>query len=174
MPILLALAIIAILFVVIIAGVPNEFAVCRSTKISTSPEKIFPHVNDLHKWDAWSPWARIDPNCKYNFEGPATGPGSSMAWDGNKKVGAGRMTVIDNRPSNLIRFKLEFFRPFAGTNATEFRFEPDGPQTNVKWTMTGKTNGAMKIFGLFMNCDDMVGRDFEKGLASLKSVAEKS
>jgi len=174
MPILLALVIVAILLIVIIAGVPNDFAVCRSAKISAPPEKIFPHVNDLHKWDDWSPWAKLDPNAKHIFAGTPAGPGSIMSWDGNKKIGAGRMTITENRPNDYIRFKLEFFRPFAGTNAAEFRFEPDGPQTHVKWTMTGKTNGAMKIFGLFMNCDDMVGRDFEKGLASLKTVVENS
>jgi hypothetical protein len=173
MPILLALLIIAILLVVIIAGVPNDFAVCRATKISAPPEKIFPHVNDLQKWEAWSPWAKLDPACKYNYEGPGSGPGSSMSWDGNKKVGAGRMTITDNRPSSLVRFKLEFLRPFASTNITEFRFEPEGSQTEVKWTMTGKTNPAFKVVGLFMNCDDMVGRDFAKGLAQLKAVSEK-
>ncbi|MDB6058071.1 MAG: polyketide cyclase [Verrucomicrobiales bacterium] len=173
MAILLALIIIAILFIVIIAGIPNDFAVCRSTKISAPPEKIFPHVNDLHAWDAWSPWAKLDPNCQYKFEGPATGPGSVMSWDGNKKVGAGRMTVLETRASNLVRFKLEFFRPFAGTNMSEFRFEPEDRQTDVQWTMTGKTNPIFKIVGLFMSCDNMVGKDFAKGLAQLKSVAEK-
>ncbi len=173
LPIILALVIIAILFIVIIAGVPDEFAVCRSTKISALPEKIFPHVNDLHQWDAWSPWAKLDPTCKYNFEGPVAGPGAIMSWEGNKKVGAGRMTITDNRPSTFIRFKLEFFRPFAATNMAEFRFDPEASQTDVKWTMTGKTNTAFKIFGLFMNCEDMCGKDFAKGLASLKSIVEK-
>ena len=90
-----------------------------------------------------------------------------------KKVGAGRMTITDNRPSDLIRFKLEFFRPFAATNIAEFRFVPDGAQTDVKWTMTGKTNTFFKVFSLFMNCEKMCGKDFAKGLASLTSIVEK-
>lgn len=174
LPIVLALIIVAILFIVIMAGIPNEFAVSRSTKISAPPQNIYPYVNDLHQWETWSPWAKLDPNCQYKFEGPATGAGSVMSWDGNKKVGAGRMTITDSRPTNLIRFKLEFFRPFAGTNMSEFRFEPEGSQTDVKWTMTGKTNPMFKIMGLFINCDNMVGKDFAKGLAQLKAVTERS
>jgi hypothetical protein len=172
-PVILALAIIAIIFIVILAGIPDEFAVSRSTKISAPPEKIFPYVNDLHKWDAWSPWAKIDPNAKNSFEGAPAGPGAMMSWDGNKKIGAGRMTVVESRPSDFVRLKIEFIRPFAATNAAEFRFQPEGSQTNVNWTMTGKNSTFFKIFGMFFSCGDMVGRDFEKGLASLKSVAEK-
>jgi hypothetical protein len=170
--IILPLIIVAILFIVIIAGMPNEFVLMRSAKISAPPEKIFPYVNDLHKWDAWSPWAKLDANAKYNFEGPPTGPGSSMSWDGNKKIGAGKMTITESQPSTFIRFRLEFLRPFAATNIAEFVIQPMGSQTNVAWSMIGKTNFGFKMFGLFVNCDDMAGRDFERGLASLKSLTE--
>lgn len=173
LPILLALAIIAILLITVTAGQPDEFVLSRSAKFSATPEKIFPHVNDLHKWDDWSPWAKLDPNAKHNFEGASSGAGAIMTWDGNKKIGTGRMTIIASRPSDLVQFKLEFIRPFTNTNIAEFRFLQDGSQTDVKWTMTGKTNTFFKVFGLFMNCDDMAGRDFEKGLASLKSIVEK-
>lgn len=173
LPILLALAIIAILLLTVIVGQPDEFVVCRTAKISAPPEKIFPHVNELRKWDEWSPWAKLDPNAKNSFEGAAAGTGASMSWDGNKKIGAGRMTIVECRPTDLVRLKLDFIRPFENTNIVEFRFLPDGSQTDVKWSMSGKTNAFFKVFGLFMNCGDMCGRDFEKGLASLKSIAEK-
>jgi hypothetical protein len=93
LPILLALVFIAIIFFVIIAGRPEEFVVSRSTKISASPGKVFPHVNDLHKWEAWSPWAKLDPNAKNSFEGADSGAGATMSWSGNKKIGEGRMTI---------------------------------------------------------------------------------
>lgn len=172
LPILLALAIIAILFIVIIAGRPDEFVVSRSTRISAPPERVFPHVNDLHAWEAWSPWAKMDPNAKMTFEGAAAGVGAGYTWDGNKKVGAGRMTILESRPSNLIRLKLEFLRPFKATNEAEFTFKPEGNQTVVVWSMSGKSNFFFKVFGLLTDCDKMIGKDFEKGLASLKSVAE--
>ena len=172
LPILLALVFIALIFFVIIAGRPDEFIVSRSTKISAPPEKIFPHVNDLHKWETWSPWAKLDPNAKNSFAGADSGAGAAMSWDGNKKIGAGRMMIIESAPDNLIRFKLEFVRPFKATNTAEFTFKPEGGQTVVTWTMTGKSNFGFKILGLFMNCDKMCGGDFEKGLTAMKSVAE--
>ncbi len=173
-PILLALGLVAILLFVIIAGQPDEFAVTRSGKITAPPEKVFPHVNELKKWDAWSPWAKLDPNCKITFTGPDAGVNSSYAWAGNKKVGEGKMTVTESVPSSLIRLRLEFLKPFKATNTAEFKFTSEGGQTLVVWSMTGKSNFFFKIFGLFMNCDTMAGRDFEKGLASLKGVVEKA
>jgi polyketide cyclase/dehydrase/lipid transport protein len=172
LPILLAIAFIIIIFFIVIAGRPDEFIVSRSTKISAPPGKIFPHVNDLHKWEAWSPWAKLDPNAKNSFEGADSGTGAAMSWDGNKKIGAGRMTITGSEANELISFKLEFVRPFKATNTAEFTFKPEGNQTVVTWTMTGKSNFFFKAFGLFMNCDKMVGGDFEKGLAAMKSEAE--
>ena len=173
LPILLALAFIAIIFIIVIAGRPDEFTVTRAISIAAPPEKIFPHVNDLHQWEAWSPWAKLDPNAKYTFSGADAGAGAAMAWDGSKKVGAGQMTITESQPSALIRFRLDFQKPMQATNTAEFTFRPEGHQTVVTWSMSGKNNFFFKAFGLFVNCDKMIGGDFEKGLASLKSVTEK-
>jgi len=170
-PIFLAIAIIAIILIVVVAGRPAEFVVARSAAISAPPEKVFPHVNDLRQWEAWSPWARLDPNAKNTFEGSPSGTGAAMSWDGNKKIGAGKMTILESKPGEMIRLKLEFIRPFQATNMAEFQFRTEGNQTIVTWTMLGKNPFFFKVFGLFVNCDGMVGRDFEKGLASLKSTA---
>lgn len=170
--ILITVAIIVVLFLVIVAMQPNEFCVTRSTGIVVPPERIFPHINDLRKWEAWSPWAKMDPACKYTFEGPPAGIGAISAWAGNKKAGEGRMTIIESRPSSLIRIKLEFLKPFKATNTAEFTFKPEGNQTLVMWSMSGKNNFFFKAFGLFVNCDKMISGDFEKGLAALKAVAE--
>jgi hypothetical protein len=173
-PILLALAVIAILIVIMIIGQPDEFILTRSAKMSAPPEKIFSHVNDLRKWEAWSPWAKLDPNAKNVFEGPASGVGAAMAWAGNNKVGEGKMTIADSLPNQLIRFRLEFLKPMQATNTAEFTFRSEGGQTVVNWSMSGKNSFAGKIFGLFMNCEKMVGGQFEKGLAQMKSVVETS
>jgi uncharacterized protein YndB with AHSA1/START domain len=172
LPVLFAIAIIAILFFVLIAGRPDEFAVVRSATIAAPPAAVFEQVNDFHKWDNWSPWAKLDPACKNTFDGAPAGRGAKFAWDGNNKVGAGRMTVLDSQPPELIRINLEFLRPFKATNTTEFTFKSQGGLTLVTWNMFGKNNFMSKAFGLFVNCDTMVGKDFEKGLASLKSLAE--
>lgn len=171
-PILLALALVAILLLVVIAGQPDEFKLVREAKISAPREKIFPHVNDLHAWEAWSPWAKLDPNAKNSFEGPASGVGAAMAWSGNKKVGEGRMTITESQANELIGFRLDFVRPFKATNTAEFAFRAEGNQTRVTWSMAGQSNFFFKIFGLLVNCEQMAGKDFEKGLASLKAVAE--
>jgi hypothetical protein len=171
-PILLALAFITILIFIVIAGRPDEFTITRAAKMSAPPEKIFPHVNELRKWVAWSPWAKMDPNCKMTYDGPPAGGGAGYSWAGNKKVGEGRMTINESRPSDLIRIKLEFLKPFKATNMAEFTFKAEGKQTLVTWSMTGKNNFMGKAFGLIMNFDKMIGGDFEKGLAAMKSVAE--
>ena len=172
--ILIAVAAIVVLFIVIVALQPNKFRITRSAGVAAPPEMIFTHVNDLHKWEAWSPWAKMDPACKNSYEGSPAGTGAILAWAGNKKVGEGRMTITESRPNELIRIRLEFFKPFKATNAAEFTFKPEGNQTLVTWSMSGNNNFMGKAFGLFMNCDKMVGGDFEKGLAAMKSVAESA
>lgn len=172
LPILLALAFIAILFIIVIAGQPDEFTLSRSANFTVPPERVFPHVNDLHAWEDWSPWAKLDPNAKNSFEGPASGAGAAMKWEGNCKVGVGRMTITDSQPSNVIRFRLEFEKPMQATNITEFTFLPEGGGTTMTWSMSGKNSLMGKVMGLFMNCDRMVGDQFEKGLANLKAIVE--
>jgi len=173
-PILLALAIIAILFFVMLVGRPDDFRVTRSATIAAPPATVFEQVNDFHKWDDWSPWARLDPACKNTFDGAPAGKGAKFAWDGNNKVGAGRMAITESQAPELVRINLEFLRPFKATNTTEFTFKAQDSGTEVKWDMSGKNNFMSKVFGLFVNCENMVGKDFEKGLASLKSIAETS
>ena len=170
--ILIIVAIIIVVFVVIVALQPADFRITRSITVSASPETVFAQVNDFRKWEAWSPWAKLDPACKNSFSGAASGTGAAFAWEGNKKVGAGRMTITESRADNLIRIKLEFLKPFKATNTAEFIFKAIGGQTEVTWSMSGKNNFMGKAFGLLMNCDKMIGGDFEKGLAAMKSVAE--
>ena len=172
--IVIAVAVIVVLFVVIVATRPADFKITRMGRISAPVGLVFGNVNDLHKWEAWSPWAKMDPNAKSTYAGPVAGPGSSMEWAGNNKVGAGRMTIAENRPNESIRIKLEFFKPFKATNLAEFTFKPEGDQTLVTWSMSGKNNFMGKAFGLIMNCDKMIGGQFEQGLANLNSVSQQA
>ena len=172
MIILTVLVVAAVAFAVVVALQPSEFLVTRSATIAAPTEAVFTHVNELKKWDAWSPWAKLDHNAKNSFEGPPAGTGAAMSWAGNKNVGEGRMTITDSRPNELVQFHLEFYKPMAGVCTAEFRFKPAGDRTEVTWTMSGKNNFVAKAMGLFMNCDQMVGGQFEQGLASLKTIAE--
>lgn len=155
--ILIALAAIVVVVVVVVALQPSEFRVTRTAVISAPAPAVFAQVNDFHKWEAWSPWARLDPAMKQTYEGAREGPGAIYRWAGNREVGEGSMTITESRPSDLVRIKLEFLKPFAGTSTAEF---------------TGDNNVMAKAVHLFMNMDTMVGGNFEKGLAHMKSVVE--
>lgn len=165
-------ALLMIIFVIIVAVQPAEYRVARSATIAAPQPAVFEQVNDLHKWEAWSPWAKLDPAMKQTYEGPPAGTGATYHWSGNSKVGEGRMTITESQPSDLIRIKLDFIKPFASTADTDFSFKPEANQTAVTWSMAGKKNFMSKAFGLFVNMDKMIGADFEKGLAQLKSLVE--
>ena len=170
--ILVAIAVIVVVFVVVVAMQPSEFRIERSATISAPAPAVFAQVNDFHNWEAWSPWAKLDPAAKATFEGPRAGRGAIFRWAGNEEVGEGSMMITESRPSDLIRIKLDFLKPFEATNTAEFTFKPEGNQTAVTWSMEGQNNFIAKAVCLFMNMDKMVGGQFEKGLASMKSVAE--
>lgn len=159
-------------FAVIVATRPADYTVARSTTIAAPQEVVFDQVNELKKWEAWNPWGKLDPNMKLTYEGPASGVGASYSWAGNSQVGEGRLTITESRPNELIRFKLEFFKPMAGVSTTEFSFKPQLDNTEVTWTMTGKNNFIGKAMCLFMSMDKMIGGQFESGLADLKTVSE--
>jgi len=169
---LIGIAVIIIVFVVIVATRPSEYSVTRSVAIAAPPDAVFPHVNELKKWAVWNPWEKIDPTMKLAYEGPGSGVGASYSWIGNREVGEGRMTITESRPGELVRLKLEFFKPMAGVSTAEFAFKPEGSQTTVTWSMTGKNNFVAKAFCMFVSMDKMIGGQFEKGLADLKSVVE--
>ena len=172
--IVVMLVVLIAVCLVLVLMQPAHYQVERSTTINAPAPAVFTLVNDFHKWDSWSPWAKLDPGMKTTYEGPAAGTGASYSWTGNSQVGEGKMTIIESRPSDLIKIKLEFIKPFAATNATDFTFTPSGNSTNVKWTMSGDNNFIGKAFSLFMNMDKMIGADFEKGLAQMKMVAESA
>jgi hypothetical protein len=171
-PMLIALAIIVVLFLVIVASRPSDFRVSRSLAIAAPAETVFDQVNTLRQWEAWNPWGKMDPHARMTYEGPPAGVGASYSWVGNSKVGEGRSTIIESKHSELVRFRLEFFKPMKATNMAEFTFKPEGSKTTVTWTMTGKNNFIGKAFGLVVNCDKMIGCQFEKGLADMKTMVE--
>lgn len=168
---LVVLAVIAVLLIVI-ATRPDTYRVQRSTVVAAPPAVAFGLVNDFHQWAPWSPWGKLDPNMKQSYDGPAVGVGASYFWSGNDKVGEGRMTITESVPPERIVIKLEFIKPWEGNNVTTFTFAPQGESTQVTWVMDGTNTFMSKAFSLFMNMDSMIGKDFELGLAQLKSTAE--
>ncbi len=170
--ILISLAVIIVAFVIVVAMRPSRFVITRTATIPAPVSVVFAQTNDFHKWVTWSPWEKFDPTMKRTFEGPAAGTGAIYKWSGNNKAGEGRATLIESRPNELVRIKLDYVRPFAGTNTAEFAFRPHGDQTVVTWSLTGTNSFMCKAVGLFMNMDKMIGTAFEEGLANLKSVVK--
>ena len=175
MPVKIVIAVVVVLLglVAFIATRPGEFQVARSATFAAPAPAVFAQVNELKKWEAWSPWAKKDPQAKSSYAGPAAGVGASMSWAGNNDVGEGRMTIAESRPAELVRIKLEFLKPFAATNTAEFSFKDEGGRTALTWSMRGQNNFIGKAMCLVFDMDKMVGGDFEAGHAGIKAIVEK-
>ncbi len=173
------LAIIGVVIVVAIAGIllyavtkPDSFRVQRVVLVNAPPDKIFPLINDLKALPVWSPYEKKDPAMKRTYGAVTAGKGATYAWDGDKNVGQGSMEIVESSPRKIL-IKLDFLKPFEAHNMGEFVLEPKGDSTSVTWAIYGPSPYMSKVIGTFMNIDDMIGRDFEKGLADLKAAAEK-
>ena len=170
--ILIGLSALVVIFLIVAALQPADFRITRAATIAAPPGVVFGQFNDLHKMNAWSSFARLDPNARTTFGGPPAGVGASLAWAGNNQAGEGSMTITESRPDEFIRMTLEFLKPFAATNTAEFTFKPEGGQTAVTWSMSGRNGFMGKAVGLIMNSDKMVGGEFEKSFANLNGMLQ--
>ena len=168
--IVLAIAIAIVL--ILAAAKPDTFSVRRAATVMAPAEKIFPLINDFHRWGTWSPYENRDPAMKRSYSGPANGVGAVYGWDGNNNVGAGRMEILETSPPAKIVIKLDFFKPFEGHNTAEFTILPQGDATDVRWVMHGPAPFMSRLMQVFINIDRMIGKDFEIGLANLKRLTE--
>lgn len=169
--ILIGLVAVIAIVLIVVATRPAEFRVERSATLPASPQALFEHVNDHRKFAVWNPFLKLDPNVKNTYSGPDSGIGAVCSWDGNKDVGAGSCTIVESKPGELVRCRMDWKRPMEGTATVDFTFKPDGDKTLVTWTMYGKNGFMGKLMSLFIDCDKMCGPQFEKGLASLGEVA---
>lgn len=164
---------VVVVLVIVIATRPSEFRIARQIRIAAPPETIFGLVDDFHQWSHWSPYERLDPNLVKTYSGAPRGAGAVYAWSGNAKAGAGTMTITASHPNDAIGIAVAFTKPFPSRSDAEFTFVPAAGGTTVTWAMTGRNSFAFKAFGLFVNVDKLVGGDFERGLETLRRVAEE-
>lgn len=169
--ILIAVTIFAIL--ILASFKPDSFRIERTTLIQATPEKVFPHINDLRSWAAWSAWEKMDLQMKKTYSANTAGKGATYEWEGNKKVGHGRMTITDSVPDNKVVIQLDFIKPFEAHNTSELTLQAQSGSTLVTLAMYGPSPFISKLFGVFVNMDKLIGKDFEIGLANLKTVVEK-
>ena len=165
------LAIMIAIVLILAASKPDTFRIERAATLNASAERIFPLIADFHQWLNWSPWEGRDPALKRTYSGAERGEGSVYAWDGNKNVGSGRMEILA-AASSQIAIKLDFLKPFEAHNVAEFTILPQGGATCVIWVMHGPAPFMSKVMQVFMNMDRMIGKDFETGLANLKTITE--
>lgn len=170
--ILVAGAVFLVVLLAIIAMQPKDYQVSRTATMAAEPAVIFDQINDFHKWIAWSPWQKLDPNAKNTFEGPSAGKGAIFKWEGNSQIGQGQMTLKESKPNERILIDLEFIKPMAGKSLTEFTFKPVTGGTEVTWSMSGENNFVGKAICLVMNMDKAVGPAFKEGLDSIKKIVE--
>lgn len=171
--VLIVLALGLALLLIYAATRPDTFRVQRSVRIQAPPERIFPLLDDFRRWAEWSPWDRKDPAMRRTLGGAASGVGATYAWEGNSEVGKGRMAIVGSVPHSQLAVQLDIEKPMQARNDVVFILEPDGDGTRVTWSMSGGQPFLGKLVGVFMDLDQMVGRDFEAGLASLKALAEQ-
>ena len=170
---LLTVLLALIVLVVQVLRQSDVFFVQRTGFIIATPAQVFAHINNLRKWEAWSPWAKLDPSAKTTYSGPEQGPGAAFAWDGDrKKLGAGRMTITQSIPDRQVDLRLDFEAPMKSTSQVTFELEAEDGGTKVTWRMTGRNNFVGKCVNIVMDCEKMVGDMYAKGLANLRQTIE--
>ncbi len=170
--IVLGIAISILALVAYASRRPDTFHTARSATIEATPEKIFPLINDLRLLSTWSPFEKKDPNIKRIYSGPESGEGQQLAWDGNSEVGRGTLTILGTVPSSEVNMELQMVRPMKAFNDIRFTLVPSGTRTTVTWAMRGDVPLFAKVLHVFVDMERMCGDEFDKGLASLKSLAE--
>lgn len=175
----IALGVIAFLvllvggFCVVVVMQPDTVEIERATTIKATPDRVFLLLNDFREWNRWSPWMDLDPDAKGSISNPSHGKGAKLTWDGNAEVGKGTMTIVDAQPGKLVALEQVFERPMQGTADIRFIIEENSQDTKLRWTMKAPQNFFCKAMCMFMNMDAMLGAQMEKGLASIKELAEK-
>jgi len=170
--ILIALAVLLAGFCIYAATRPNTFRYTRSLAIDATPETLFPYINDVHKFQEWNPFVKDDPNNRITYSGPDAGLAAACDWSGGKS-GEGSMTIVESNPAELVRYRMDFRKPFAATHTAEFTLKPENGKTVVSWSLSGDNNFIGKAMSVFIDCDKMCGDQFLKGLANLKALVEK-
>jgi hypothetical protein len=172
MTILIGVAVIFLLFLAYVLSRPNSFHYERSGLINAPVDKIYPYLINFKLGSQWSPYEKIDLNMKKTFSGPDSGVGAKMEFDGNNKVGAGKLEILKVVPHSRVELRLEMIRPIGGVNLIHYKLVPESAGTRFTWMMEGKANFLSKLVGVLIDCDKMIGNQFNEGIQNLKKIAE--
>ncbi len=167
--IVITLGVLLVLFVGFVASRPSQFRVERSATILAPADLIYAAIADFQQWPHWSPWEKLDPAMAKTYEGSPGTPGARYSWSGNDKVGKGMITITDLHPNEFVAYRLEFVEPWQAINSSRLTIQSAGVANTVTWTMEGQNDFVAKLFSVLMNMDEMIGKDFELGLANLNT-----
>ncbi len=148
---------------------PSSVSVSQSVVIAASPEEIFPYINNFENFNKWSPWAEIEPDAEYQFEGPVEGVGARVSWVGDE-VGSGTQEITLSTPNERVEVALDFGAQGTADAVYEINIVDGGAE--VTWGFS--TDVGMNLIGRYFNLmmDRWVGGDYERGLANLKALVE--
>ncbi|MBZ4394848.1 SRPBCC family protein [Myxococcus sp. MISCRS1] len=169
----IAIVMLIVGLVAFIATRPDSFLIARSREIQAPPEAIHALINNFSEWRQWSPYENVDPNMTRSYEGPAEGVGATYAYQGNRNIGSGKMTILESKPGELVAIRLEFIEPFAAVNRADFTLRPGEKGTLVTWSMSGPNTFMGKAMTAFGFMESFVGGQQEKGLADLETAAKE-
>jgi hypothetical protein len=159
-------------FVGYVATRKGEFRYERSGLIEAPAEKIFPYISNFKLGSVWSPYEAKDPNMKKTFSGEDGQVGSVMEFKGNMEVGAGKLELLRLVPNESVDIRLTMIEPFAGVNMVNYKLTPQDGGTLFTWSMSGNGGFMGKLMTILIDCEAMVGDQFNAGIASLKALVE--
>lgn len=173
--IMIVLAAILIIWLVVAALISGDFKYEKSITINVPVEKVWQNTNTLKAMDQWSPWNRLDADMQKDWTGTEGQPGERMCWSSkNEKAGKGcqeikKVDVAEKRIDTSIRF----MSPYESEADTYVKVTAEGKGSKVTWGFTSQIPYPFTIMKLFMNMDGAIGKDYDKGLSSLKAISEK-
>lgn len=161
------------LLLLLAAMSPAAYRYERSVRIEAPPGRVYPNIATLEAMDRWSPWNERDPGMRKTYEGTDGHVGAVQRWEGNKDVGKGLQRIAAIEPGRSVTTDLEFIEPWASKSTAEVSVTAEGEGSRVTWALYGENDLLGRIFGLLMDMDAMLGKDFEHGLAMLKAQVEE-
>jgi effector-binding domain-containing protein len=159
------------LFFIIPLFMDTQYNLKRTVVVDADKETVKNYMGNFENFQDWSPWAEMDEEMEIEISGEAGTVGSSYEWEGNEDVGEGVMTITEVT-NDTVKIKLKFEEPFESESPTYYAFKDVDGKTEVTWYMEGEMSYPWNIMGLFVNMEEAIGKDFEKGLGKLKSKVE--
>ncbi|RKT01827.1 SRPBCC family protein [Chryseobacterium defluvii] len=173
--IIIVLATLLILWLVIAALISGECKYEKSISINAPAEKVWQNTNTLRAMDQWSPWNDLDPGMKKDWTGTTGQPGEKVCWESQKEeAGKGCQEVAKvDAASKRIDTNIQFLTPYESEARAYVTVVPEGNGSKATWGFTSEIPYPFTVMKLFMNLEDAIGKDYQKGLSRLKEMSEK-